>query len=166
MLPIESFLTIVDATPLVSIDLIVPNGEGGYLLGQRVNRPALGFWFVPGGRIRKNERLDDAFRRIAHDELGRTNLERADAELLGVYEHFYEDSFSGKPGISTHYVVLGYRLRSAVELDALPRAQHKAYRWATAEEILSDATVHANTQAYFNVTAARQDLPTPITGLR
>lgn len=62
MLPIEKFLQTVDATPLVAIDLIVPNQNGGYLLGHRVNKPAQGFWFVPGGRIRKNERLDDAFR--------------------------------------------------------------------------------------------------------
>ncbi|MFC4195069.1 NUDIX domain-containing protein [Novosphingobium lubricantis] len=65
MLPLDTFLRVVDATPLIAIDLIVPNEDGGYLLGHRVNRPAQGFWFVPGGRIHKNERLDDAFRRIA-----------------------------------------------------------------------------------------------------
>ncbi|WP_408344541.1 NUDIX domain-containing protein [Paraburkholderia sp. RL17-337-BIB-A] len=89
MLPIEQFIQAVDATPLVAIDLIVPNENGSYLLGHRVNRPAQGFWFVPGGRIRKNERLDDAFRGIARDELGNACVERADADLVGVYEHLY-----------------------------------------------------------------------------
>jgi colanic acid biosynthesis protein WcaH len=149
MLPIEKFLQTVDATPLVAIDLIVPNQNGGYLLGHRVNKPAQGFWFVPGGRIRKNERLDDAFRRIACDELGSAAVERTDAALVGVYEHLYEDNFSGQPGISTHYVVLGYRLRRPIKLENLPNTQHTAYRWATEEEILADSAVHLNTRVYF-----------------
>jgi colanic acid biosynthesis protein WcaH len=155
MLPIDTFLRIIDATPLVAIDLIVPNDDGGYLLGRRVNKPAQGFWFVPGGRIRKNERLDDAFRRIARDELGRNDLERSEADLMGVYEHLYEDNVGGEAGISTHYVVLGYKLRTAIEFDTLPETQHTAYRWATPDEIRNDAAVHANTQAYFNGLAAR-----------
>ncbi|RDK00813.1 GDP-mannose mannosyl hydrolase [Paraburkholderia lacunae] len=149
MLPIQMFLNVIDATPLVAIDLIIENETGGYLLGRRVNKPAQGFWFVPGGRIRKNEHLDEAFRRIASEELGRADLSRADADLLGVYEHLYDDNFSGQPGISTHYVVLGYKLRGTIELASLPDLQHTAYRWATAEEITTDATVHLNTQAYF-----------------
>ncbi|EGD03973.1 GDP-mannose mannosyl hydrolase [Burkholderia pseudomultivorans] len=155
MLPLDTFLRVVDATPLIAIDLIVPNEDGGYLLGHRVNRPAQGFWFVPGGRIHKNERLDDAFRRIARDELGLGGLERADAELVGVYEHLYEDNFGGEPGVSTHYVVLGYKLSGNVDLDTLPNAQHTAYRWAAADEIVVDHTVHPNTQAYFSAVAAR-----------
>ena len=150
MLPVETFLQTIDATPLVAIDLIIPNENGGYLLGHRVNKPAQGFWFVPGGRIRKNERLDDAFLRIARDELGHAAVERTDAELVGVYEHLYEDNFSGQPGISTHYVVLGYKLRRTIELESLPNTQHTAYRWATAEEIVADSSVHLNTRVYFD----------------
>lgn len=155
MLPIHMFLNVVDATPLVAIDLIIENEAGGYLLGRRVNKPAQDFWFVPGGRIRKNERLDDAFRRIVSEELGRADFRRADADLLGVYEHLYEDNFSGQSGISTHYVVLGYKLRGTIELASLPDLQHAAYRWATEEEITTDAEVHPNTQAYFGDPALR-----------
>jgi colanic acid biosynthesis protein WcaH len=149
MLPSTAFLELVDSAPLVAIDLIIENREGRYLLGRRINRPAQGFWFVPGGRIQKNESLDDAFRRIGRDELGCVGLERTSADLLGVFEHFYADNFSGRPGISTHYVVLGYRLCKPIALDDLPKAQHSAYRWATAEEIRADVTVHGNTRAYF-----------------
>ncbi|MBN3788787.1 GDP-mannose mannosyl hydrolase [Burkholderia sp. Ac-20353] len=156
MLPLDTFLRVIDATPLIAIDLIVRNDEGSYLLGHRVNRPAQGFWFVPGGRIRKNERLDDAFRRITRDELGCSDLERSDAELIGVYEHLYDDNFGGEPGVSTHYVVLGYKLREKVDLAALPNAQHTAYRWAAVGEIVVDDTVHPNTQAYFS-TASSED---------
>jgi colanic acid biosynthesis protein WcaH len=151
MLSADRFLNTIDATPLVAIDLIVPNAEGAFLLGYRVNKPAQGYWFVPGGRIRKNERLEDAFRRIACDELGRDDLRLADAELMGVYEHLYEDNVFGEPGVSTHYVVLGFRLREAPTLDALPKTQHTSYRWANAESILLDDAVHANTRAYFDL---------------
>lgn len=47
----EDFATVVRSTPLISIDLIVENERGEFLLGKRTNRPAQGFWFVPGGRV-------------------------------------------------------------------------------------------------------------------
>jgi colanic acid biosynthesis protein WcaH len=70
MLDGATFKTVIDSTPLISIDLVVRDGEGRVLLGQRLNRPAQGFWFVPGGRILKSESLSSAFRRLTLDELG------------------------------------------------------------------------------------------------
>ena len=52
------FTTIIKSTPLVSIDLIVRNIEDNVLLGKRTNRPAQGCWFVPGGRVLKDEHFD------------------------------------------------------------------------------------------------------------
>src|SRR5687767_7562775 len=40
----DKFLKIIEATPLVSIDLIIRNAQGQVLLGKRLNRPAQGFW--------------------------------------------------------------------------------------------------------------------------
>src|ERR1700731_1256733 len=102
------FLDVVRMTPLVSIDLIVTDGHRRVLVGQRRNRPARNAWFVPGGRIRKDETLDEAFTRIVNDELGITSVERSAARFYGVYEHRYADNFAGEPGISTHYIVLAY----------------------------------------------------------
>ena len=47
----KTFQTIIGATPLVSIDLIVKKAKGEVLLGYRTNRPAQGDWFVPGGWV-------------------------------------------------------------------------------------------------------------------
>ena len=92
-LPDETFKSIIQHTPLISIDLIVRNEQGHVLLGKRVNAPAKGYWFVPGGRVRKNETLDDAFVRLVREELGiESGVTRADAKFLGVYEHFYDDN--------------------------------------------------------------------------
>ena len=84
MIDKETFLQIVDSTPLVSIDLILENQQGKVLLGMRNNSPAQGYWFVPGGIIRKNERLYDAFKRISSVELG-AELIITDAKLIGAF---------------------------------------------------------------------------------
>ena len=145
----SSFLEVVRSTPLVSIDLILRNPAGEVLLGQRINQPARGYWFVPGGRIRKNERLAEAFRRLAREEVGQA-LELSDARFLGVFEHFYDTNFAGAAGVSTHYVVLGYQIQLAEPPAHLPGDQHHAYRWWSVEQLLADENVHANTKRYFS----------------
>jgi hypothetical protein len=60
MLDVDIFLDVVARTPLVAVDLVLVRGGSEVLLGLRNNRPAQGFWFVPGGRIRKNEPLHTA----------------------------------------------------------------------------------------------------------
>ncbi len=146
-----TFRTVVASTPLVSIDLVVQNTAGQFLLGQRLNRPAQGYWFVPGGRILKNESLDAAFRRLTRKELGR-EYERNQAQLLGVYEHFYPDSVFGNNPTDpdTHYVVLGYHLTLPAGSSLTPPTdQHGCYRWWNKTELLNSSDVHHNTQAYF-----------------
>lgn len=146
----ETFRTVVASTPLVSIDLVVQNAEGEILLGQRLNRPAQGFWFVPGGRIQKNESLDDAFRRLTLGELGRA-FERSQARLLDVYEHFYADGVFGAGDATpdTHYVVLGYHLLLPAGVPLAPPAeQHDRYRWWPIAEMQASVEVHDNSRAY------------------
>ncbi|KIZ35196.1 GDP-mannose mannosyl hydrolase [Stutzerimonas stutzeri] len=148
----DAFRGVVASTPLVSIDLVVQNEHGELLLGHRLNRPAQGFWFVPGGRIQKNETLDEAFRRLTSGELG-SAFDRASAGLLGIYEHFYTDSVFGRAedGIDTHYVVLAYHLLLPIDhVLTLPIEQHSAYRWWPIIEIEASAKVHGNSRAYLD----------------
>ena len=91
-LPAEHFGRMVADMPLISIDLVVRNTQGEALLGLRLNRPAQGYWFVPGGRIRKDERIPQAFVRLVKEELGQ-ELAFERAAFLGVYEHHYSDNF-------------------------------------------------------------------------
>ncbi|MDF4907686.1 GDP-mannose mannosyl hydrolase, partial [Vibrio parahaemolyticus] len=44
----QRFSQVIESTPLVSIDLVIEDESGQVLLGERLNRPAQGFWFVPG----------------------------------------------------------------------------------------------------------------------
>ena len=66
----KRFLKVIKNTPLVSIDLVIKDLENNIWLGKRVNEPAIGKWFVPGGRILKGESLNDAFERITLNEIG------------------------------------------------------------------------------------------------
>jgi colanic acid biosynthesis protein WcaH len=117
----RDFLEVVERTPLVSIDLVVQDRAGRVLLGRRTREPAKNTWFVPGGRIRKNETLDAAFSRITAAELG-APLARSQARLLGVYTHLYETNFAEAAGIGTHYVVLAMRSAWMKLFKACPRS--------------------------------------------
>jgi len=70
MLSSEDFKLVVQSAPLFSIDLVVLNEKNQILVGKRKNAPAKGYWFVPGGRVFKNEPLAEAFARITRTELG------------------------------------------------------------------------------------------------
>ncbi len=143
-----TFSTVIKSTPLVSIDLVILNENNQALLGQRLNRPAKGYWFVPGGRIQKEERLDVAFKRLTKEELGREfSIEQA--ELLGPFTHLYDDYVFGDE-FGTHYVALGYVLKVSTEQLNLPLAQqHGAYQWFDVEALKQNDLVHIHTKWYF-----------------
>ena len=152
MLSKEVFLSVVAATPLVAVDLVVVRGGTEVLLGRRNNRPAQGFWFVPGGRIRKNEPIQAALQRVVTDELGLQLSALPHApRLLGAYEHFYTDCFAGDVGVSTHYVVMGHLLQVPADF-ALPLAdaQHAELRWWPLAEAGTSDAVHRYTKDYLD----------------
>ena len=138
----------MELTPLVSIDLIVINDAGEVLLGYRRNRPAQDCWFVPGGKILKDERIPSAIRRISLAELG-LELDPALAKFKGVYEHLYGDNFAGVEGISTHYIVLAHEFRLPADARINGDDQHSELRWWKVADLLEAADVHENTKAYF-----------------
>lgn len=144
----DKFGVVVESTPLVSVDLIAKNKHGQFLLGKRVNRPAKNFYFVPGGRILKNECIFDALKRVAVDELKVDVLNPEKLRFFGLYEHFYKDSFLSKD-MSTHYVVLAYEIELEKDNVTLNLDQHSEYCWLTVEEIHTSNRVHQYTKNYF-----------------
>jgi colanic acid biosynthesis protein WcaH len=145
-LPPDEFAQVVRLTPLVSIDLVVRNAAGEMLVGWRRNRPARDTWFVPGGRIGKDERIAAAFTRLARDELD-ADLRIDQARFLGVFEHLYDDNFAGETGFGTHYIVLAYAVAAPATL-SLPDAQHSRYCWMNDAALRADPAVNDNTRAY------------------
>jgi colanic acid biosynthesis protein WcaH len=141
-------IQVVKNAPLASIDLIVKNSRNEILLGLRKNEPAKDYWFVPGGRILKNERLARAFERISKEELG-IEIAYQQAKFLGVFEHFYPSNFDQKEGFTTHYVVLAHQINISENLLRLPKIQHQEYKWLSKNSIERDEKVHPYTKAYF-----------------
>lgn len=141
------------ALPLVSIDLVLTNSDGQLLLGQRNNAPARGWWFTPGGRIRKNEPLDQAKRRVANDELGLPAAALERATPMGAWDHFYPDS-AFAPEVSTHYVNLPLWLQltqgeeTQLQLPQGTGEQHARWKWLALDQAATDAAVHAYVRIY------------------
>ncbi len=147
----ETFKTVIENTPLVSVDLVVKN-EGRVLLGKRVNKPAQGYWFTLGGRVFKNEMINSAIARIAKTELG---IELTSTpKFIGVFEHLYDDGIFDR--VSTHYVNLGYEVEVSA-LEELPKEQHDDYRWFALEELMQSDEVHGYVKDYF--TAQKGTVP-------
>lgn len=156
MLPRETFLSVVEHSPLLALDFIVehPVDKGKYLIGRRTNPPANGFYFVPGGRVRKNETLGAAIARISGAELG-VELGRDDVAFTGIYEHIYPESPLPEGKLGTHYCVCGLFVRKALDVSLIERTlgassgQHSDYLWLTVEEMAARDEVHENAKAYF-----------------
>ena len=139
----DLFKTIVDHAPLVSVDLIVKH-NGRVLLGKRVNKPALGYWFTLGGRVLKNETIQSAIQRICNMETG--IILPQNPKFIGVFEHLYDDSIFD--AVSTHYVNLAYETEVS-GLEDLPTDQHNEYRWFGLEELIQSNEVHKYVKDYF-----------------
>ena len=143
----DVFKLIVKNTPLISIDFLIKK-ENKYLLGKRINKPAKDYYFTIGGRIFKNETIENAKKRILKDEIG-YELKHDKAHFLGVFEHFYDDSVFGDE-ISTHYINLAYELKIN-DLKEILKAQHSEYIWLSKEEILTRDNVHKYVKNYFKI---------------
>jgi len=143
MLDNQTFKTVINSTPLISIDLLVKK-DNKILLGKRINKPAQGYLFSIGGRVYKNETINSAMMRIANNEL---NISiKLTPSFIGVFEHFYDDSIY--QDISTHYINLAYEIEIEETLN-LPIKQHNEYQWLTIDELLKSKQVHKYVKDYF-----------------
>ena len=143
MLSEEIFKTVINAAPLISIDILLKKGNK-VLLGKRVNKPAKGYFFSIGGRINKNETIYCAMKRITKNELN-INL-KSTPKFIGIFEHFYDDSRF--EDVSTHYVNLAYEYE-VDSVDNLPSEQHNDYNWFDIDELLQSKQVHKYVKGYF-----------------
>ena len=140
------FKTVVINAPLVSIDLCLIFEEQ-ILLGKRNYEPLKGQWFTPGGRIFKDETWQNALRRIAFTELG-IDIEEINAfELMGVWDHFYDNSYFGQ-NISTHYVNLPHFIKLEFKPTIFEDDQHEEFAWFNLSRVASDELFDDNIRSY------------------
>jgi colanic acid biosynthesis protein WcaH len=145
--PKREYLEVIRHTQVVSTDLVIFGSEGKVLLGKRANEPAKNTWFVPGGKVRKNETIPQAVKRISKQEVGYTLT--ADREI-GVFHHIYNNNFDNED-FGTHYVVFAVAAtlnEGALALNA--DDQHSELKWWSVEDLMSSPDVHHFTKNYFH----------------
>ena len=146
MLDTKTFKTVIENTPLVSIDLCLVC-DGQVLLGKRANEPLKGEWFTPGGRIHKNETWQHGLLRIVKAELGLCDVSVEDFSLMGIWDHFYSNSALDQD-ISTHYVNLPhyaeFRSKPQITLDD----QHAEFEWFDLSMVSKDEKFHPYMRNY------------------
>ena len=155
MLDVQTFKTVIENTPLVSIDLCLVC-DGQVLLGRRNNDPLNGEWFTPGGRIHKNETWQDALLRIAEVELGLSDIAVEGFALMGVWDHFYSNSALDQ-NIPTHYVNLPhyaeFKSKPQIALDD----QHGEFKWFDLAVVSNDEKSHRYMRNYSSWLLNRMD---------
>ncbi len=83
---------ILDAMPISCVDVVI-RSRGRFLLCKRKNKPAQGKWWFVGGRVLKNEILEDAAKRKVREEIGISNIKIK--KLLVVKGTIFKDSAFG-----------------------------------------------------------------------
>ena len=146
MLELDTFKSIIENAPLVSIDIcFVYKGE--ILLGRRNNQPLKGEWFTPGGRIFKNEPWQQCIRRVVDSELGITIRDPVEFKLMGVWDHFYSDSVMDE-NLSTHYVNLPHYFLPVERPKLSVDQQHDSFSWFDLEHVAYSDGFHKYMQIY------------------
>ena len=101
--------------PIPCVDLLVTH-EGSLLLMLRNNEPAKDLWFTPGGRIFKNETLEEAVKRVLYEETG---LQPTSITQISTMSHIWSEAHT----VTTIFGV-------EVNTDKVkPDKQHRDYRW-------------------------------------
>ena len=137
--------------PIFGIDMIIFSKKHGVLMGRRINNPAQGKLFVPGGRIYKNERIIDAFNRILISETGLT-FSFNKTTSLGLYEHFYNVTSWSTSECSTHYIIEARLIEidpEDIEIKIDLNEQHSSFEWISLEDMQSNA-IHPYSKIYLN----------------
>ena len=131
------YIEILRNMPIVTVDLIIlDKKKENLLLFNRLNEPMKNIFYTPGGRVYKNETLDNAILRKTQEELC-LSLSINDVKFLGHVEEFFTNS--AFDNVSSHCInfIYQYILDSPIlKLDL----QHSEHKWFN----INDVTLHKN----------------------
>lgn len=124
-IPSDEYARILENMPVCCVDVIIANDKKA-LLVYRKDEPAKNKWWVVGGRILKNEKLEDAVIRKVLEETG---LESKIERQIGVYE-FKSDKAPFKVRTGVHNIVIVYVVKPIQNLDNIQINSTSAdYKW-------------------------------------
>ncbi|CAG9463539.1 unnamed protein product [Pedinophyceae sp. YPF-701] len=127
----DVYSKMVQMLPIVCVDCVLQRADGKFLLVERVQEPAKGFWWLPGGRLLKNESFfEGAVRKLKQE----TGIECTPAKLLAVYNAMYPRSaWDTEDYVGTHTVNAVVLMPVSQEVELKLDAQAKAHVWEPAD---------------------------------
>src|SRR5271163_4247703 len=130
-IPDPLYAEILRSMPIPCVDLLVTDPADRILMIRRVNPPAQGEWWFPGGRVLYRERRSEAARRKLREECG---LVPDAVHELGTFDAIFEgDQGPGAPhGISTVYHL------NVTTTDVRLDGQSTKFSWRSLDRWLSD----------------------------
>lgn len=141
-IPEEDYKKMLEMIPMCCVDLVIVK-DGQVLLVKRAQEPGKGEWCIPGGRVFKNEKLVDAAKRKAKEEVG---LDVEIHDTIGVYETMFDSGPFGSGVHTINVVFLADYAGGEIKLDA----SSSDYKWVSsldeemldyAREVLEDSSV-------------------------
>lgn len=123
----DLYIKILDSVPITTVDIVILNKKKDkILLFKRNNDPLKGVYYTPGGRINKNEPLNNAVIRKGKEELN-LDLNFNNLKYLGIIEEFFEKSSFESIKVHCINVVYSYILEDNIEINL--DQQHENYNW-------------------------------------
>ena len=134
-IPTKKYHGVLEVMPICAVDVVFFNKDKTKtLLFKRLNEPLKGTYFSIGGRLLKNEKLEDCAVRQALREAG-VRIQKDQLVLGGVQEEIFGASAFGE--ISYHAINIFYGCVLSDEEITLDN-QHSDYQWFS----VSDETIH------------------------
>jgi len=128
----EDYSTIIKSVPICTVDIVIFNQDlNKVLLFKRENKPMQGVYFTAGGRLFKNESLEECAVRQAKTELG-LDISKSDIKPAGFVNEIFEDSAFGDINYHTLNCFFSYILKPNTELKFDP--QHKTFDWFSIDD--------------------------------
>jgi colanic acid biosynthesis protein WcaH len=126
-IPETLYRQIVNMVPIPCVDIIAINSSEKILMVKRINEPAKGLWWFPGGRVIIGETRKETALRKLKQECG---LSCEVGKEIGTYDLFLEQAMA--PVSHTISTVFQAKVYSdQVSLDS----QSSSFRWMTVEDI-------------------------------
>jgi nucleoside-diphosphate-sugar epimerase/ADP-ribose pyrophosphatase YjhB (NUDIX family) len=94
LIPAEVYKMILDNVPLVCVDLVIVKNNSAFLIKRR-NKPCEGIYWVQGGRMEKNEGVEECGLRKAAAELNISSDKIKITRYLGTFSSEFKDSEQG-----------------------------------------------------------------------
>jgi len=132
MIPAKQYKRILEVMPILCVDVVMRNARGEYLLVKRANEPLKGRWWVIGGRVHKNETLEQTVIRKVKQETG---LAISKMQPIGYYEDKFKNN-SIKLSTPLHAVSVVFAV--AVGNDVKVRLDAQSAEWKFAKKLPAD----------------------------